>query len=79
MCPKCGMPGSGPYIKETWSTAGGPHYKRYRYFAHKVKNQSGKWETQWCYLGSAEAIEEPKPNEEKLSILNRLKKALRGR
>lgn len=45
ICPRCGKPGSGIYVKTTGNARGGV-YRKYRYFAHR----EGK-RTRWCYLG----------------------------
>ena len=57
ICPVCGQPGSGPYVKRT-SNGRGRIYKKYMYFAHRTKTG-----VKWCYVGTTEIkLDSPRPD-----------------
>jgi len=57
VCPVCGKPGHGPYVKTTRNRTGGKVYHKYAYMAHKVRGADGSVKTRWCYIGEALAEE----------------------
>ncbi|MHA1631777.1 MAG: hypothetical protein ACTSXC_03065 [Candidatus Freyarchaeota archaeon] len=72
ICPVCGKEGSGIYRKWVLN-AKKKRYEPYYYFAHRYKDENGKWRIKWCYVGKAKPTATEKP-----SLLQRLKRLVGG-
>jgi hypothetical protein len=48
-CPRCGKPGTGPYLRWVENSVGKRYW--YNYFAHREGDKQ-----YWCYIGKAKKV-----------------------